>query len=136
MSVFSRKSPIYRIVIAQFIATLLASASCLVIDKVAAFSALLGGLVCVVPGCFVLLMSSRLHTSSLDANAGIGLALKGEAGKFALSIILFALVFVMVKPINVLTFFGTFIGLQLFYVIVPLVNARRLFNYPAGNRKS
>ena len=123
------QSPFFRIVIAQFIATILASASCLVLGKVAVYSALLGGLVCVAPGLTVLAMSIRPAASG---SSGIGNVLRGEAGKFALSIMLFALIFTFVQPINVLVFFGTFVGLQLLYAIVPLVEAKRLENW-SGN---
>ena len=91
------------------------------------YSALLGGLVCVVPGLYVLAMSIRPAASG---SSGIGNVLRGEAGKFALSIMLFALIFTFVQPINVLVFFGTFVGLQLLYAIVPLIEAKRLENWP------
>ena len=115
------ESPLYRIVTAQFIATLLASALCWVVDGVAAYSALLGGLVCVVPGLYMVIVSLRARQS-----ARLGSVIRGEVGKFALTAALFALVFVFIKPLNVLAFFGTFGGLQLLYAIIPVVMARRL----------
>ena len=84
-------------------------------------------------------MNSGLHMSTREVSGGLGQALKGEAGKFAISVALFVCVFTLVRPINGLTFFGTFIGLQLFYVIVPLLTARRLLNWSGnrtGNRRS
>ena len=49
---------------------------------------------------------------------------RGELLKFLLSIGLFVGIFVAVHPLNALFFFGTFVGMQLLYAIVPLVEAR------------
>ena len=104
------KSPIFQIVAAQFFATLLASALCLVFDRVAAISAVMAGITCIVPGCYTLMVSLR---PVIKGDPGLRQALRGELGKLALTVSLFALVFVFVKPLNVLVFFSTFIGLQL-----------------------
>ncbi len=112
------KSPVYRIVIAQFVATLLISASFLIIDQITAWSALLGGLVCVIPGVYVLLFSSWRRPQAAEGT-GLGIILGGEAGKYGLSILLFVLVFTLVQPLDPLVFFGVFGGLQLFNLILP-----------------
>jgi ATP synthase protein I len=117
------KSSIFRIVAAQFIATILASALCLVFDRVAAISALMAGITCIVPACYTLVVSLRPVTKG---DPGLTQALRGEAGKFALTVALFALVFVFVKPLNVLVFFSTFVGLQLCMAVVLLLGSRRL----------
>ena len=117
------KSPIFRIVAAQFIATILASALCLVFDPVAAVSALTAGITCIVPGCYTLVVSLR---PVIEGDPGLNQALRGEAGKFAITVSLFALVFVFVKPLNVLVFFSTFIGLQLCMALVLWLQSRKL----------
>ena len=120
-------SPFFRIVVAQVIATLLASASCVAISRVAALSALLAGLVCVVPGVFQLLMSLR---PAAPGTTGLGLVVKGEAGRFLLTAVMFALVFMLATPLDAVVFFVTFAGLQVLIAIVPLVEAqRRLARY-------
>ena len=88
-------------------------------------SALLGGLVCVIPSGYVLMVSIRP-----GGDGGLGQVLKGQAGKYVLSLLLFALVFAFVKPLNLVAFFGTFVGLQLMYAIVPWVAARQLERKP------
>ena len=118
-------SPIFRIVAAQVIATLLASASCLAISRLAALSALLAGVVCIVPGILVLVMSLR---PAPTGTTGLGKVLKGEAGKFLLSIAMFVLVFTLVKPLDAVVFFATFAGLQVIVGLVPLLEARKLMN--------
>ncbi|MBO6564438.1 MAG: ATP synthase subunit I [Pseudomonadales bacterium] len=117
-----KESPVYGMVIAQFIATFLASASFLVFDRVAALSALMAGLVCLIPGGFVLAMSLRPIE---PGGTGISNVIRGEAGKFALSIMLFAMVFVLIKPLDPVAFFATFIVLQLCAGIAPWMKARR-----------
>ena len=52
--------------------------------------------------------------------------LRGEAGKFALTTAILAMVFVFVKPLNVVVFFGTFVLLQISQAVIPLLEARRL----------
>ena len=101
------KSPIFRIVMVQMFATFLASAAWLLFDRVAAISALLAGITCFLPGCYSLVVSLR---PVIKGDPGLGQALRGELGKVALTVSLFALVFVFVKPRIAFVFFRTFIG--------------------------
>ena len=117
------RSPIFRVVTAQVFATCLASACWLVYGRVAAISALLAGITCVLPGCYTLLVSLR---PAIKGDSGLRQALRGELGRFALTVSLFALVFVFVKPLNVLVFFSTFIGLQLCMAATLWLGYRRL----------
>ena len=120
-----------RIVAAQVIATLLASASCLVIDRIAALSAFLAGVVCVVPGIYVWLVSQRALSGSSAEGAttnasGMVVVVRSELGKYALLISLMAMVFVFVQPLNVVAFFATLVMLQLCAVVMPVWEARKL----------
>ena len=117
------KSPIFRVVTAQVVATFIASASWLIFGRVAAVSALMAGITCVLPGCYTLVVSLRPVSKG---DPGLRQALRGELGKFALTVSLFALVFVFVKPLNVLVFFSTFIGLQLCMAATLWLGSRRL----------
>ena len=117
------KSPIFRVVTVQVFATVLASASWLVFGRVAAISALMAGITCVLPGCYTLVVSLRPVSKG---DPGLRQALRGELGKFALTVSLFALVFVFVKPLDVLVFFSTFIGLQLCMAATLWLGSRRL----------
>lgn len=117
------KSPIFRVVTAQVLATLLASALWLIFGRVAAVSALMAGITCVLPGCYTLVVSLR---PVIKGDPGLRQALRGELGKFALTVSLFALVFVFVKPLDVLVFFSTFIGLQLCMAATLWLGSRRL----------
>ena len=117
------KSPIYRVVAAQFFVTIIATALCLLFDRAAAVSALMAGITCIVPGAYVLVVSLR---SVIEGDPGLSQALRGEIGKYALTISLFALVFVFVKPLNWVVFFGTFAGLQLCMAVVLWFQSHRL----------
>ena len=117
------KLPMLRVVTAQVFATFLASASWLIFGRVAAISALMAGITCVLPGCYTLVVSLR---PVIKGDPGLRQALRGELGKFALTVSLFALVFVFVKPLDVLVFFSTFIGLQLCMAATLWLGSRRL----------
>lgn len=85
----------------------------------AASSALLGGLICVIPNiCFGRMVFK--HRGARAAKQIVSSFYKGEALKMVLTIILFALVFInySVAP---LAFFLTYIIVQLSHWFVPLV---------------
>jgi ATP synthase protein I len=79
---------------------------------VAGYSALLGSLTCVIPNAFLAL---RLVVPRRDpgAQALIRAAYIGELGKLALTVLMFSLVFVLVKPLAALPLFTGFIATQL-----------------------
>ena len=115
-----RDSPINQIVLVQLIATFAASASFLVLGSVAAYSALLGGLICVLPNTY---LAYRLtHTDGLTREQKIGRWIQGETGKIVQSGIMFALVFMWIKPIDPMLLFLTFIGVQLLHWLVPILS--------------
>ena len=115
-------STVVRIFAAQCIVMVLIAAGCLTIDWVASYSSVLGGLVCILPGAYAAIRTLR------EAPTEIMPIVAGELGKLALSIALFIAVFLSVKPLNVMSFFGTFGGLQLIYVVVPLLESSRVRN--------
>lgn len=117
------KSPIFRIVAAQCAATLIASGLSVFFDRVVATSALMAGVACIVPGCYTLVVSLRPVS---EGDPGLRHVLRGELGKFALTVSLFALVFVFVRPLNVLVFFSTFVGLQLCMAAILWWDSRKL----------
>ena len=103
--------PLLRVVAVQTLLTAFLSVTLWFFDWVAAYSALLGGLACVLPGLY--LFATSLQPPS--AGSGLGKALKGEAGRLAITIAIFLGVFALVRPLDVLAFFGAFAVLQLAY---------------------
>ena len=79
---------------------------------VAGYSALLGGLVCVLPNAFLALRLA-LPRQDPGAQALIRAAYIGELGKLALTVLLFVLVFTLVKPLSAAALFAGFIATQL-----------------------
>ena len=80
--------------------------------NVAGYSALLGSLTCVIPNAFLAL---RLVVPRRDPGAGalIRAAYIGELGKLALTVLMFSIVFVMVRPLSAAALFAGFIAAQL-----------------------
>jgi len=83
-----------------------------VYGNVAGYSALLGGLACVVPNAFLAL---RLAVPRRDPGARslIRAAYIGELGKLALTVLIFSIVFTLVQPLAAAALFAGFIAAQL-----------------------
>lgn len=76
--------------------------------RVAGYSALLGGLTCVIPNAFLAL---RLVVPRRDSGARglVRAAYIGETGKIALTVLMFSLVFTLVRPLAAVPLFTGFI---------------------------
>jgi len=88
--------------------------------QVVAISALLGGAISVIPNAFLAARLLRLRADA-GAEAMLRAAWIGEAGKLALTALLFAAVFVGVRPLSALGLFGGFIAAQLVVFGAPLL---------------
>ena len=88
--------------------------------QLAAMSALLGSAIAVIPNAFLAarLLGRRAGTS---AEALLRAAWLGEAGKLALTALLFAAVFIAVRPLSAFGLFGGFIAAQLVVFGIPLI---------------
>jgi ATP synthase protein I len=80
--------------------------------SVSAYSALLGGLICVIPNAFLAL---RLVVPRRDPGPGalVRAAYIGEIGKLALTVLMFTIVFTLVRPLAAGALFTGFIAAQL-----------------------
>lgn len=80
--------------------------------QVAGYSALLGGLIAVVPNAF---LGLRLVVPRRDPSAQglLRAAWIGEIGKLALTVLMFTLVFTLVRPLMAAALFAVFIATQL-----------------------
>lgn len=79
---------------------------------VSGYSALLGGLTCVIPNAFLAL---RLAVPRRDpgARALVRAAYIGELGKLALTVLMFGIAFTLVRPLAAEALFAGFIAAQL-----------------------
>lgn len=80
--------------------------------RVSGYSAMLGGLTCVIPNAFLAL---RLAVPRRDPGAGalVRAAYIGELGKLALTVLMFSMVFTMVRPLAAGALFAGFIAAQM-----------------------
>lgn len=103
---------ISRILIAQLSAGLLVGGVGLAVaGRTAALSAVLGGLICVIPNAF---MALRMIAGGAghDPRRMLRASYVGAAGKLALTAALFAAVFVLVRPLAAGWLFGAFVLTQ------------------------
>lgn len=106
-------SLIVKILLAQLgISAVIAALFWGITGNVSGYSALLGGLTCVIPNAF---LGLRLVVPRRDPGAGalVGAAYVGELGKLALTVIMFTLIFTLVRPIAAGALFTGFIAAQL-----------------------
>jgi len=120
------KAPVYRIVIAQVVVTILATLVLLAVDIEKAYSVFFGGITCVLPSWF---MAWRLGKETADPAKALKTLVRGEMGKLFLTAVIFSAVFYWVKPLNVAFYFMAIVLVMLLNVFVPLfevlVNARK-----------
>ena len=113
---------IIRILIYQLVATVvLASIIWLFAGKVAGYSSVLGGLICLVPNIF---LGTRLMLSNRNVSGILRATYLGELGKVILTTLMFGLVFFKVKPLNALYLFLSFMVVQ-FAVSIELFNKEK-----------
>ena len=102
-----------RVLVTQIgIGAVLAAVFWVLQGPVAGYSALLGSLTCVIPNAFLAL---RLVVPRRDPGAGalIRAAYIGELGKLALTVLMFSVVFALVRPLSAAPLFAGFIAAQL-----------------------
>lgn len=101
-----------RIFAYQAALVLLVSAACLLLGTVEAYSALLGGLLYLLPNLYFTWRAlGNRHDSS--ARHVLVSMYASEIGKMMLAVALFSATFLLVRPLSPFSLFGTFILLQL-----------------------
>jgi len=116
-------SAMFRILLAQLGAGVaMAVAGQLSAGVVAGYSALLGGLICVVPNSFLAL---RMFAGSLmgDPRRALTATYVGAAGKLLLTAAMFAVVFMLVRPLRPGWLFAGFLAAQ-GIVLISLASSR------------
>lgn len=102
---------VYRIVLGQAMVAVLVAAVLAVFDTVMGYSFLLGGLVSVLPSGYMAWRMSRLTANPVMALRAM---MVGEAGKLMMTVMLFAVIFKQVTPLNVpLLFAGLIVALSI-----------------------
>ena len=92
--------PIYKIIVTQFIATLLAALSAFVlIDGVTAYSVFLGGRRIIMTKTYFAIKAFR-YSGARQMPLVIKSFYAGESGKMIITAVMFALIFAGIKPLN------------------------------------
>lgn len=105
------KPQVYRVIFVQLLVTLILAFGLLMIDRVMGMSALLGGLICLLPNAW-LVHKAFAFGGAQSAQRIVNSFYKGEAGKFLLTVCGFSLVFAWVRPLHPLVLMGTFVVVQ------------------------
>ena len=117
-----RPPPVYKVIVAQLIATAFITAiSLLFSGSVTAYSALLGGLISALPNSYFVLQAFK-YQGARNADKVVKSFIKGELGKIAITIVLFALSFTLITNLSelalILGFITThFVGVMMFGLI-------------------
>ena len=99
-----KKPPVYRVTIIQAGVLIPLSVLLFLVDTTVAYSSLLGGMLCLVPNTYFAHYAFRY--SGAQVTRQIARAFYwGETGKFLLTMVGFALVFVLIKPLNLVALF-------------------------------
>lgn len=110
---------VLKILLAQTGLTLvLTAAAWLVYGMVPGYSLLIGGLICVLPNAFLAARIMRTGPDGLMRGAWLG-----EIGKFALTALLFGVVFALVRPLSVVAVLAGFILAQLVILAAPVLES-------------
>jgi ATP synthase protein I len=80
------------------------------------YSLLIGGLICILPNGFLAARILKADLEGLMRGAWVG-----EIGKFALTVLLFGVVFAVVRPLSFVAVLAGFILAQLVILIAPVL---------------
>lgn len=106
------------------ITLILAMISAVFFDKQAATSALLGGLVCIIPNAYFAYKVFK-HQGARSAKLIVNSFYKGEAQKIIISVMLFTAVFVLCR-ITALAFFASYIVILMTQWLSPWIIVTKL----------
>ena len=105
----ANKTAAYKLVGIQFVITILIALLIFIFfTTVAAYSVLLGGLAYILPNAYFIRFAFR-ESGQQTPHTILRWFYLGEAGKLVLTGVIFALCFALVKPLNVIAIFVTYI---------------------------
>jgi ATP synthase protein I len=103
-----------RVFVIQLVGLAVLSAGLLTVNLTQAYSVLLGGLISIIPNAYFTRWAFR-YSGARAAGDVARSFYRGEAGKFVLTVVMFAGVFILVKPLTVELIFGA-------YILMTIVN--------------
>ncbi|MTI12185.1 ATP synthase subunit I [Sansalvadorimonas verongulae] len=114
------KPAVFRVVVTQAVITVLLSLGSLIDSRATALSALLGGLICLIPNAYLTVRAFSL-SGARAAKSIVKEFYRGEAGKFVLTGLGFALAFSHVPSLHAVVLFSAFIVVQAVHWFAPLL---------------
>ncbi|MBF8223602.1 MULTISPECIES: ATP synthase subunit I [Halomonadaceae] len=120
-----RRLDFRRLLLAQLLATLVLMALAATrAGGEGAISALLGGMVCLLPSLYFFWRGLRVR-GGRHARVSVMNLYQAAMGKFGLTVALFVIVFVTVPPSNPAFFFGAYVAAQLAHWLTPWLMRER-----------
>jgi ATP synthase protein I len=110
-----------RFILAQLLATMLLSAALFAYDYTAAYSALTGGLIATLANALFALKVFRVK-SEATPEVLLTAFYVGEISKFILTGTMFVIVFVLIKPLNVVALLGMYLLIHMTPAMVNVFN--------------
>lgn len=121
--------PVHRVIVVQLVATVLIAAIFLTFSSVvAAYSIFIGGLISAIPNYFFAIQAFR-YRGARNADKVVKSFMKGEMGKLAITLLLFALTFTLITAISEAALIGGFFAAQ----FVGIMMSGMIDYSPAGN---
>jgi|TARA_B110000211_G_C13770544_1_gene417319 ATP synthase protein I len=105
------KPPLLKIYLGQCSVLAVLTAGLFFVDVTTAYSVLLGGMISILPNTYLGAMAFR-HSGARAAQEVATSLYRGEVGKFVLTAVFFACIFVFIKPLSVGALFTTFIAMM------------------------
>ena len=118
-----QRPPIQRLLGLQSSLALLISAAFLIEGKIAGYSALLGALAAVLPN-FYFTLKAFTFAGARSTPRMVSAMQKGAGGKLVLTAVIFMVVFIFVKPINITALIFTFVVMVLVNATAPWLVSR------------
>ena len=118
-----KRPPINRVIWFQLAVTFVIATISYTVGKVHALSALLGGFIFILPNYFFV-RQSFAYSGARATRQIVNAFYKGESIKFSLIIVLFALAYTFVKPLEPLAMLIAFIAVQMTNWLVPWILGR------------
>lgn len=113
-----------RLLISQMLVVLIVPAIFLIEDTLAAYSALIGSLICFVPNLYFVYRAFK-YSGARSAKKILRSFYAGESMKILLTAVFFAMAFSLINPINVLAVFTGFIAVQATSWLTPWLAFRK-----------
>ncbi len=113
------RKQVFKVLLWQGILILLISGGLTLVGEKEAYSALSGGLIYLIPNLY---FASRALSDGKGSSAKGALAQMyiSEIWKMAITILLFAAVFILVRPVSPFSLFGTFMLMHLIYWVTQI----------------